>query len=212
MNKSIAILAASAVLTGSAFASTLYLNPWNGGDNAYSSQNDTGGGNGNFATVYVGFNATGTINEAAWVGEYFNPQTQGPITGFTLGFYSDNAGTVGSLVSSQHFNGTSGETSLGVSANGYPQFVYDQVLNSGVAWNGDGWLAIVPDLAFPPQWGLCEGTSGPLAYQDFFGSRSQLGTSIALALGGDTAVPEPASMAALGLGVATLIRRRAKKA
>ncbi|MBS1716211.1 MAG: PEP-CTERM sorting domain-containing protein [Armatimonadetes bacterium] len=206
MNKSMVMLAAAAVLAGNAAASNLYFNDWDQTGNAYSSQNDTTGGNGNFATVYISFNAVGTINEASWLGEYFNPPQQGQITGFTLDFYADNAGTVGGLVSHQHFAGNSSE-SFFTTAGGFPVFLYDQFVNP-VAWNGDGWLAIVPDLGFPPQWGLPSGLNNRLAYQDFFGSRSQLGTSVALILNGDPTVPEPASMAALGLGVAALIRKR----
>ncbi|MBS1716208.1 MAG: PEP-CTERM sorting domain-containing protein [Armatimonadetes bacterium] len=208
MNKSMAILAAIAVLAGSASAlnnTSLYFNDTAHDGNAYSSQNDTNSF-GNFATVYASFNAVGTIDTVAWLGEYFNPPQQGQITGFTLSFYADNAGAVGGLVNSQHFNGTNNE-SFFETANGFPVYEYYDFITP-VGWNGDGWLAVVPDLGFPPQWGMVGGVNNRFAQQDFFGSRSTLGQSVALYLGGDTAVPEPASMAALGLGVVALIRKR----
>ncbi|MBS1716210.1 MAG: PEP-CTERM sorting domain-containing protein [Armatimonadetes bacterium] len=206
MNKSMAIIAFAAVLSSSALASSvLYFNNIDGSGNAYASQNDTNT-YGTYAIVYASFNAVGTINEALWVGEYFNPAQQGQITGFTLNFYGDNAGSVGSLVSSQHFNGNSSEAFYG-NYGGFDSYLYDQAITP-VSWNGDGWVSIVADLGFPPQWGIAGGVNNRLGYQDFFGSVSQLGQSIALQLNGDTAVPEPASMAALGLGVAALIRKR----
>ncbi|MBS1716212.1 MAG: PEP-CTERM sorting domain-containing protein [Armatimonadetes bacterium] len=204
-------MALASVLGASASAALLYSNAWDGGDTAFASQNDTtGGGYGNYATTFAGFNVGGpvTINEVSWVGMFFNNPVHGNITGFTLNFYSDNAGSVGSLLSTQHFNGNASETSLGNSPLGFPVYGYDQNV-AGVAISGAGWVSIVADLAFPPQWGLASGVNtGPLGYQTFFGSTNQLGNSVNVKIYGDRAVPEPASMTVLGLGVAALARKR----
>lgn len=73
-----------------ATASPIYVQPTdlNG---SYASQNDS---NilGNFATAYDNFTLSGsaTIYSVQWVGSYFNPSIQAPITGFTVSFYADN--------------------------------------------------------------------------------------------------------------------------
>ncbi|MBS1716209.1 MAG: PEP-CTERM sorting domain-containing protein [Armatimonadetes bacterium] len=200
-----ALVIAAAALAGSASASILYINYGDGSGSAYASQNDTNT-YGNYATVYGSFNAVGTVTHVEWLGEYFNPAQQGALGGFTLNFYSDAGGNPGGLVSSQHFNGTCNEF-WAYNWGGFDVYDYSTDI-SGVAVNGDGWLSIVADLGFPPQWGWTAGQDSRFAQQDFFGSRSVLGTSVSMALSGDTAVPEPASMAALGLGVVALIRKR----
>ena len=74
----------------------IYSQPNGGSGNAYSSQNDTTGGNGNFATAFDNFTLGGTgqisITDATWFGQYFNPPVPGAITKFTLMFYTDNGG------------------------------------------------------------------------------------------------------------------------
>ena len=51
--------------------------------NVYASQNDTTGGNGNYATTYDNFTlgTTSNVDEFAWIGGYFNPSAQGAMTG-----------------------------------------------------------------------------------------------------------------------------------
>lgn len=176
-------------------------------NSAFASQNDTNAF-GNFATVYTSFylNGTSSVDEVAWVGSYFNgaPAT---ITGFTLNFYSNSAGSVGSLVNSVFVSGNAGETFLGNDNVGNPSFLYDTAITPIVVNSGTGWLSIVPDLAFPPQWGWETGVNPGTSYQDFFGSRSQLQTTESYALYGNV-TPEPATMAALGFGALAIIRRR----
>ena len=205
----VSAVAAATLLTSAANASgTLdFNNPdYNG---ALSSQNDTnGGGFGNFATTYTSFflSGTSTVDEVAWIGSYFNgsPAT---ITGFTLNFYTNNAGTVGSLASSVFVSGNAGETFLGADNVGDPTFLYDTLITPTTVGAGTGWLSIVPDLGFPPQWGWETGVNPGVSYQDFFGTRSSNPTTESYALFGN-AVPEPMSMAALGLGAIALIRKR----
>src|SRR5215469_1450794 len=67
-----------------------------------ASQNDTSGTFGAFATAYDNFTlgSTTAITAVEWTGGYFNPQTQGPITQWTVSFYNDNAGQPGGLAAS----------------------------------------------------------------------------------------------------------------
>jgi hypothetical protein len=193
--------------------------------NLFSSQNDVGNF-GNFATVYDNFTlAPGTltpITTMEWVGGYFNPPAQGPITGWTITFWNDNAGQPGSQNYKATIVGTGNETFLG-NFGGFPVYKYStailnaQNLNPGTQY----WVSVVPDLTFPPQWGWasastafgpCDGCDG-LSYQDFFGARSQLGADMAFALdnNGQVGVPEPGTLVMLGtgvLGLAGAVRRK----
>jgi hypothetical protein len=203
------------VLTSSAFAGVVYTQPFDGTGNAYSSQNDTTGGNGNFATVYDNFTlgTSTTITEAMWTGEYFNPPAQGVITGWTISFYANTGGQPGSALVTTHVNGTGGETFLGNFA-GFPTYTYDVAgLNFAAAAGTTYWMSVVPDLGFPPQWGWSAGTGGDgVSYQDFFGTRTQLGADMAFTLlGNNTGVPEPGTLVMLGtgvLGLAGILRRK----
>jgi hypothetical protein len=186
-----------------ASASALYTQPWDGGSNLFASQNDTTGGNGNFATVFDNFMLTGaaSINEVSWIGGYFNPPNQGPITAWTINFYADAAGQPGSLLADYSIAGTGGETSVG-SVNGFPIFSYDVSLASAfaAAAGTQYWLSVVPDLGFPPQWGWASGTGGDgSAYQVFFGNGGSVASDMNFTL--SNTIPEPASLALTGIGL-----------
>jgi hypothetical protein len=196
----------------------IYCQGFDGTGNAYSSQNDTNG-LGNFATVYDNFTIAGSgqisLDSVHWVGEYFNPPNQGPITAWTVTIWNDAAGQPGTTFYVQHDQGTDGETFLG-NFGGFPTYIYwsmlpDVLLNTGTQY----WLSVVPDLGFPPQWGWSSGTGGDgISYQDFFGVRSQLAADMAFALDGHMVgqtTPEPGTLVMLGtgvLGLAGAIRRR----
>lgn len=201
-------LAVCSLLSTTALAAdhVLYAQQFDQTGNAYSSQNDTNSF-GVFAQVYDNFtiNAGGDyyINQIMFVGEYFNPPNQGPITGWTLNFYADNAGQPGAVLFTKHFAGTGNETFLG-NYGGFPaygyhltDFLWDPM--SGVQY----WVDVYPDLAFPPQWGMSSALTGDgLSYQDFFGTRSQLTVDMAFALWGDVKVaPEPGIILMLGPGL-----------
>ncbi len=200
------------VLSAPAFAATLYTQSFDQTGALNASQNDAGG-LGNFASTYDDFNLTGsnyTINEVQFTGGYFNPSQQGDITGWTISVYFDNAGQPGTQQYSTHVSGTGNETFLG-NYNGTPSYSYDV---SGLSFSELAgvkyWLSVVPDLNFPPQWGWETSAEGNgVSYQDFFGSRSQLGTDSAFTLIGT--VPEPGTLIMMGTGVLALaggIRRK----
>ncbi|MBA2919554.1 PEPxxWA-CTERM sorting domain-containing protein [Sphingomonas sp. MAH-20] len=202
-------LSSAMTLSAATSAATLYDQPYDGSGALIASQNDTGGGNGNFATVYDNFTLGGasTVTGVSFTGGYFNPPTVGNITSFTLNFYADNAGQPGSSLATASIPGNGGESCVSTICT------YSVAVNFAAAAGTQYWLSIVPDVAFPPQWGWATGSNGDgVAYQDFFGSRSRLTADLAFTLTGNAAVPEPATWALMlggfGLAGAALRRRR----
>jgi hypothetical protein len=192
-------------------AQVYFQNPTFNG--AFSSQNDTNG-LGVFAQVYDNFTLGSTTNLSSveWIGSYFNPPVQGPITAWTVQFYSDNAGQPGSLLYSTNVAGTAGETFLGLDNVGDPTYIYGLNVNFTAAAGTQYWLSVYPDLGFPPQWGWETGTGGDgISYQDFFGARTQLASDESFALFAGTSTPEPSTLIMLGtgiLGLAGTLRRK----
>ena len=170
----------------------------------FSSQNDTNSF-GNFATVYdnFSFSSDNLVDGVDWVGGYFSG-APAAISSFALSIFGNNAGQPGSLLFSETITGNAGETFIGTDNNGSPTYSYSANLtNTFLAQAGATyWLAIVPSLGFPPQWGWYTSSQGDgVSYQDFLGSRSQLGRDFAFSLTGQQ-VPEPSAiLGLLGLGL-----------
>ena len=189
----------------------LYNQPWDGTGNVYSSQNDTSGGFGNFATVYDNFTlgSTSTITDVNWTGGFFNPIELGSITAFTVTLWSNSGGQPGSMLYQDVQSGNAAQTGCGI-VNGVSEICTysENLLTPFVAQAGTQyWLSIVPNLGFPPQWGWASGTGGDgIAYQDFFGVRSQLSADMAFGITGTVGggSPEPFTFGLMGSGLAVL--------
>jgi hypothetical protein len=221
----IALLAVFALATSIAgfaqapcgFPNQVFCQGWDGGDNLIASQNDTTGGNGNFATTFQQFTLSQTIDVESvhWVGGYFNPPNQGPITAWTLDLYNDNAGIPGNLLAFGVFPGTGNETFLGFSPSGFPIYSYELDFQSFDMNAGTYWASVVPDLGFPPQWGWATSAgANQNGYQCFFGACAPTGIGFALGIDGtpvNTGTPEPSTLIMLGtgiLGLAGSLRRK----
>ncbi len=191
----------SVVAAPRAMAVLLYQQAFDMTGNAYSSQKDTSGGYGNFATMYDNFTlgSSSSINNVTWVGEFFNPSSHGSISSFTVNFWANSSAQPGGLLQSFNVSGNGAETLLGT-FGGIPTYAYS--LNLGAAFAAMAgtqyWISIVPSVGYPPQWGWSTGTGGDSSsYQDFFGSRSKIGADMAFALNGTSSVPDGGNTAIL---------------
>lgn len=183
----------------------------------YASQNDTAVF-GMFAQAYDNFKlgATTNITSVGWVGGYYNPQVQGAITSWFVGFYADAAGQPGALLSSFTIAGNGSETFLQNDSLGDPNYSYSSGLLSGFTATGGTtyWLSVLPTVPFPPQWGWGTSSTGDgVAWQVYFGIGSQIPSDLALSLyqTQQTTIPEPGSLMLLGsgiIGIAGVLRRK----
>ena len=164
------------------------------------------------ATAYDNFTFAQTwdVESFHWVGGYFNPANQGPITARTLIFYNDADGQPGNPVPTGNFAGNGGETSIG-DVNGFPIYSYSLTFGSFDMAPGTYWASVVPDLGFPPQWGWATSTGTDPGYQCFFGTCGLTGVGFAYAIDGTPTTPEPGTLIMLGsgiIGLAGVTRRK----
>jgi hypothetical protein len=200
----VASLLAPFCLLSPASADPLYQQNYAGSGNFWASQNDTTGGNDNYATVYDNFTlgSTSAINNVTWAGGFFNG-TPGNITAFTISFWANSAGAPGGLLQAFHMAGNASQMSIGGGT-------YTYSLNLTSAFNAVAgtqyWLSIVPDVGLPPQWGWAGGTGGNGASaQDYFGVRYVRGSDMTFALNASPAGVPDSGDTALMLGGAILL-------
>ena len=204
-----AVATGALALACAANAGVVFSQPYDGLGTLLASQNDPIE-YGNFATVWDDFelSATTNVNGIAWTGGYFNGDPA-PVSSFLLAFYSDNGGVPGALFGSVS-SSLANESCGGGTVCSYSMTFGDFQMNAGTYW-----LAVVPTIAFPPQWGWATSAVGTgNAYQCFLGTCGTVdGTNMAFDVMVTPAVAEPETWALMlaglgGLAVAARSRRK----
>jgi hypothetical protein len=197
-------------------ADTLYSQPTNYFGGFYSQDDTTTGGLGNFATVYDDFtlSSTATIGSVSWVGNIDNSVSP---TAFTIDIFANSTSScpggepscpnTGSMLYSTTISGNAGQTFLKNDFFGDPAYSYSDPIDFTATAGTEYWISIVAAVPLSAgDWSWESGTGGDgYSYQNFFGATTAIQVDEAFDLNTpSSAVPEPASAALLGVGLAML--------
>ena len=220
----LALAVSGALFSGHAAAAVVYTQAptYPGATSASVSSSDDGGTftPATLATTFDNFTLTSTarIGSLTWQGLSFNGDTGGtttiPVQSFNIGFYANNAGTPGALLSSQTISFTQTFVAA-VDLNGVGRNnLYNYTGNLSSAFSALGgtsyFLSIQGNTPYPAEWAWTSGTGGNgTSYQTYINDAGA--TVVSPTVSGDRAftlnsVPDTGStLILLGLGVVSIM-------